>query len=296
MEVAKDDFATVRTGRANPQLFQKILVDYYGTPDAAGAAGVAEQPRGAHARRHARTTSPRCKAIEQAIRDTPNLGANPTNDGNVVRVTLPELTEERRREYVKIVRVQGRGREGRTCATSVARPRTTSTALKSEVGEDELARAEKELDALTQAPTSTRSTRRSSARKPSCSRSESTHDRRIRRSSGQRAAPGTAADPAGCRRHAPERQRSRAERRLPVACARRAQRVREPGRARRAPSSKRPMSASRQRTGRDLIVAILIGLAIGAAADRLADLPEVGVRAVRPGARASWASSSSAAR
>ena len=52
------------------------------------------------------------KAIEQAIRDTPNLGANPTNDGNIVRVTLPELTEERRKEYVKIVRAQGRGRQG----------------------------------------------------------------------------------------------------------------------------------------------------------------------------------------
>ena len=126
VEVAKDDFATVRTGRANPQLFQKILVDYYGTPTPLAQLASLHEPRGAHARRHP-LRQVALKAIEQAIRDTPNLGANPTNDGNIVRVTLPELTEERRKEYVKIVRVEGRGRQGVTSATSAARPRTTST-------------------------------------------------------------------------------------------------------------------------------------------------------------------------
>ena len=90
------------------------------------------------------------KAIEQAIRDTPNLGANPTNDGNIVRVTLPELTEERRREYVKLVR--GKGEDAKVHVRGIRRKsKDDLDALKSDVGEDELARAEKELDALTRA-------------------------------------------------------------------------------------------------------------------------------------------------
>ena len=99
VEGAKDDFATVRTGRANPQLFQKIMVDYYGTPTPLAQLASLNNPE-------ARTLvvtpydKSALKAIEQAIRDTPNLGANPSNDGNIVRVTLPELTEERRLEFV----------------------------------------------------------------------------------------------------------------------------------------------------------------------------------------------------
>ena len=111
VEVAKDDFATVRTGRANPQLFQKIMVSYYGTPTPLAQLASLQNPE-------ARTLvvtpydKSALKDIEQAIRDTPNLGANPSNDGNIIRVTLPELTEERRKEFVKIVRTQGRRREG----------------------------------------------------------------------------------------------------------------------------------------------------------------------------------------
>ena len=103
VDAAREEFATVRTGRANPQLFQKILVDYYGTPTPLGQLASLQNPE-------ARTiiVTPYDKSalrdIEQAIRDTPNLGVNPTNDGNLVRVTMPELTEERRREYVKLVR------------------------------------------------------------------------------------------------------------------------------------------------------------------------------------------------
>ena len=98
VDAAREEFATVRTGRANPQLFQKILVDYYGTPTPLGQLASLQNPE-------ARTiiVTPYDKSalrdIEQAIRDTPNLGVNPTNDGNLVRVTMPELTEERRREY-----------------------------------------------------------------------------------------------------------------------------------------------------------------------------------------------------
>jgi ribosome recycling factor len=88
------------------------------------------------------------KAIEQAIRDMPNLGVNPTNDGEIVRVTLPELTEERRKEYVKLVRAKGE--DARVQLRGIRRKaKDQLDALKAEVGEDEVARGEKELDAIT---------------------------------------------------------------------------------------------------------------------------------------------------
>ena len=105
VESAKDDFATVRTGRANPQMFQKIMVDYYGTMTPLAQLASLQNPE-------ARTIviTPYDKgalaAIEKAIRDVPNLGANPTNDGTLVRVSLPELTEDRRKEYVKLVKTK----------------------------------------------------------------------------------------------------------------------------------------------------------------------------------------------
>ena len=147
VEAAKDDFATVRTGRANPQLFQKISVDYYGSPTPLAQLASLNNPE-------ARTLvitpydKSALKAIEQAIRDTPNLGANPTNDGNIVRVTLPELTEERRKEFVKLVR--SKGEDAKVHVRGIRRKaKDDLDALKSDIGEDELARAEKELDALT---------------------------------------------------------------------------------------------------------------------------------------------------
>jgi len=149
VEAAKDDFATVRTGRANPQLFQKISVDYYGSPTPLAQLASLNNPE-------ARTLvitpydKSALKAIEQAIRDTPNLGANPTNDGNIVRVTLPELTEERRKEFVKLVR--SKGEDAKVHVRGIRRKaKDDLDALKSDIGEDELGRAEKELDALTRA-------------------------------------------------------------------------------------------------------------------------------------------------
>ncbi|GAA1990796.1 ribosome recycling factor [Microbacterium pumilum] len=149
VEAAKEDFATVRTGRANPQLFQKILVDYYGSPTPLAQLASVNSPE-------ARTVlvtpydKSALKAIEQAIRDSPNLGANPTNDGNIIRISLPELTEERRREYVKLVR--GKGEDAKVHVRGIRRKsKDDLDALKSDVGEDELGRAEKELDALTRA-------------------------------------------------------------------------------------------------------------------------------------------------
>lgn len=147
VEAAKDDFTTVRTGRANPQLFQKVLVSYYGTPTPlAQLASLQNQ--------EARTivVTPYDKTalrdIEHAIRDIPNLGANPTNDGTVIRVTMPELTAERRKEYVKIVR--GKGEDAKVSIRNIRRKgKDDLEALKSEVGDDDVARGEKELESIT---------------------------------------------------------------------------------------------------------------------------------------------------
>jgi ribosome recycling factor len=147
VEVAKDDFASVRTGRANPQLFQKIMVSYYGTPTPLAQLASLQNPE-------ARTLvvtpydKSAMKDIETAIRDTPNLGANPTNDGNVIRVTLPELTEERRKEFVKIVR--SKAEDARVSVRNIRRKaKDDLDALKGEVGDDEVSRGEKELEQIT---------------------------------------------------------------------------------------------------------------------------------------------------
>jgi ribosome recycling factor len=149
VEAAKDDFATVRTGRANPAMFQKIMVDYYGTGTPLGQLAAMQNPE-------ARTIviTPYDKsallAIEKAIAAVPNLGATPNNDGNLIRVSLPDLTEERRKEYVKLVRTKAE--DARVAVRNVRRKGNDDlAALKKDglAGEDDLARAEKELDALT---------------------------------------------------------------------------------------------------------------------------------------------------
>ena len=149
VEVTKDDFSSVRTGRANPALFQKIMVPYYVTPTPLEQLASLQN-------QEARTliVTPYDKSalrdIEQAIRDVPNLGANPTNDGNIVRVTLPDLTEERRKEYVKIVRTKAE--DGKVSVRNIRRKaKDDLDALKSEVGDDDVARGEKELEQVTKA-------------------------------------------------------------------------------------------------------------------------------------------------
>src|ERR1700712_2037450 len=141
VEVAKDDFSTVRTGRANPALFQKILVDYYGTPTPLAQLAGLQNPE-------ARTLivtpydKSALKEIEKAIVSFPNLGATPTNDGNLIRVTMPELTEERRREYVKLVRAKGE--DAKVAIRNVRRKAKDDLDAQKEVGEDEITRATKE--------------------------------------------------------------------------------------------------------------------------------------------------------
>jgi ribosome recycling factor len=149
VESAKDDFATVRTGRANPQMFQKIMVDYYGTMTPLAQLASLQNPE-------ARTIviTPYDKgalaSIEKAIRDVPNLGATPNNDGTIIRVSLPELTEERRKEYVKLVKTKAE--DHRVSVRNIRRKGNDELdALKKDgqAGDDEIARAEKELDSLT---------------------------------------------------------------------------------------------------------------------------------------------------
>ena len=147
VEVVKEDFGTVRTGRANPQLFQRVLVDYYGSPTPLAQLASLQNPE-------ARTLlvtpydKTALKEIERALVNMPNLGANVGNDGEIVRVTLPELTQDRRKEFVKIVR--GKAEEARVSVRNIRRrSKDDLDALKSEVGDDEVARAEKELEQIT---------------------------------------------------------------------------------------------------------------------------------------------------
>ena len=147
LEAAKEDFSNVRTGRANPALFQKILVDYYGTPTPLGQLAGMQNPE-------ARTllVTPydkiALKDIERALVSAPNLSANVGNDGVVIRVTLPELTEERRKEFVKLVRAKGE--DAKVSIRNIRRrAKDDLDALKSDVGDDEVARGEKELESLT---------------------------------------------------------------------------------------------------------------------------------------------------
>ena len=149
IDAAKEDFGNVRTGRANPQLFQKVMVDYYGTPTPLAQLAQLANPE-------ARTIvitpydKSALKAIEAAVRSMPNLDANPQNDGNLIRVVLPDLTEERRKEYVKVVK--NMSEEGRVAVRNVRRDarKSLETAEKDgEISKDDLERAEKELEKIT---------------------------------------------------------------------------------------------------------------------------------------------------
>jgi ribosome recycling factor len=143
VEVIKEDFQTVRTGRANPALFQKIMVEYYGTPTPLGQLAGLQNPE-------ARTIviqpydKGALKEIEKAIVNFPNLGATPSNDGEIIRVTMPELTEDRRKEYVKIVKAKAE--EGRVAIRNIRRKGISDIEALKDTSEDEVSRAEKEID------------------------------------------------------------------------------------------------------------------------------------------------------
>jgi ribosome recycling factor len=148
VEVAREDFAAIRTGRAHPSMFAKITADYYGTPTPlqqlasftvpeARVVIVAPYDMGAMA------------AIEKAIRDS-DLGVNPTNDGKTLRVVLPELTEERRKEYIKIAKTKAE--DGKISIRNIrrhAKQALDKLEKDGEVGKDDVTGAEKKLDGHT---------------------------------------------------------------------------------------------------------------------------------------------------
>ena len=148
LSVAREDLGSVRTGRAAPSMFNKILVDYYGTPTPVPQMTSITVPEARMAVIKPWEPS-QLAAIERAIRDS-DLGVNPTNDGMIIRVVFPQLTEERRRELGKVAR--HKGEEAKVSIRNIrrhAKDALDKMAKDGEVGEDEVRRAEKELDETT---------------------------------------------------------------------------------------------------------------------------------------------------
>ena len=148
VEHVQGQFTTVRTGRANPALVDKLQVEYYGSMVQLQQLAAFQVPeaRMLVVKPHDRTT---LAAIEKAIRDS-DLGVNPSNDGVVIRLNFPALTEQRRKEYVKIVK--NMAEDGRIAVRNIrrdARKQLEAAEKASEISADELERAEKELDKLT---------------------------------------------------------------------------------------------------------------------------------------------------
>ena len=148
VEVAKDDFATIRTGRAHPAMFSKLTADYYGTPTPIQqlASFTNPEPRVVTINAYDRQA---LAAIERAIRDS-DLGVNPTNNGDMLRVVMPELTEERRREYIKLARTKAE--DAKVAVRNVrrhAKQHLERALREGDVSEDEVSVAEKRLDAMT---------------------------------------------------------------------------------------------------------------------------------------------------
>lgn len=145
----RDDLATIRAGRATPQMFAGVSAEYYGsmTPITQMASISIPEARMVIIKPH---DPSQMSNIENAIRNS-DLGVNPTNDGHILRVTIPQLTEERRKDLSK--RARSKGEEGKVAIRGVRRKAMDE--LKrldkdGEAGEDEIKAAEKDLDKLTQ--------------------------------------------------------------------------------------------------------------------------------------------------
>jgi ribosome recycling factor len=148
VEATREEFAAIRAGRANPAMFNKIMVDYYGTPTplqslasftSQEARVILVAPYDVNAMGN----------VERAIRDS-DLGINPANDGKVIRCVFPELTEERRKEYIKVAR--HKAEEGRVAVRNLrrhAKQQLERLEKDGEVSQDELSGAEKRLDSFT---------------------------------------------------------------------------------------------------------------------------------------------------
>jgi ribosome recycling factor len=148
VSVTREEFSTIRAGRANPQMFSKLTADYYGTPTPIQqlASFTAPEARVILVAPYDMQAMP---AIERAIRDS-DLGVNPTDDGKIIRCVFPELTEERRKEYIKVARTKAE--EGRVAVRNIrrnAKHELERLEKDGEVGKDDVTGAEKRLDALT---------------------------------------------------------------------------------------------------------------------------------------------------
>ena len=146
--VAKEEFAGIRPGRAHPSMFNKITAEYYGTQTPVNqlASFHMPEPRMVIVQPFDKSSM---GAIEKAIRSS-DLGVNPSNDGVIIRVVLPELSEERRREYIKIAR--HKAEDSRVSIRNIRRHAKDSLdklVKDGEAGEDEGRRAERELEDLT---------------------------------------------------------------------------------------------------------------------------------------------------
>ncbi|MEY4224870.1 MAG: ribosome-recycling factor [Actinomycetota bacterium] len=148
VEHARSQFTTVRTGRATPALVEKLMVEYYGAdvPLQQLAGFQVPEARMLVVKPHDRGA---LAAVERAIRDS-DLGISPTNDGTVIRLNFPPLTEERRRDYVKLVK--NMAEDGRIAVRNVrrdARKDLEGAEKNGDISADELERAEKELEKIT---------------------------------------------------------------------------------------------------------------------------------------------------
>ena len=146
--VAKDDFASIRTGRVHPSVFNKIMVEYYGTQTPVNQLASFHMPEARMV-----VVQPFDKnslgAIDKAIRNS-DLGVNPTNDGTILRVIFPELSEERRRDYIKVAR--HKAEDGRVSIRNIrrhAKDAIDKMVKNGEEGEDDGRRAEAELEKIT---------------------------------------------------------------------------------------------------------------------------------------------------
>ena len=148
LEVLESDYMTIRAGRANPHVLDKIKVDYYGTPTPLQQVGNINVPEARMIIIQPWEKS-LFKAIEKAIL-TSELGINPTNDGNVIRLVFPELTEERRKELVKDVKKKGEA--AKVAVRNIRRDANDffkKQQKADEISEDDLAEAEDDIQKLT---------------------------------------------------------------------------------------------------------------------------------------------------
>lgn len=148
VSVAKDDFSGIRTGRVTPSMFNRITAEYYGAQTPINQLASFQVPEARMVIVQPFDVSS-LNAIERAIRDS-DLGVNPGNDGRIIRVVFPELSEERRKEYIKLARTKAE--DSRIAIRNIrrhAKDALDKLAKDGDAGEDEVHRAEKELEDVT---------------------------------------------------------------------------------------------------------------------------------------------------